>query len=139
MIVVDFLFYYLWRWFVRRKIKVASLIPESQTCYVMGISFMLLLACIVVTIEFKFYHHYHFKIPGLIYVIFGYSMMLFLRRIYNTKSRKDRINPLKFKVSENAGIAIALAFLTLSVLIPLFYARYLHFLIKGMGHIPKMD
>ena len=139
MIVVDFLFYYLWRWFVRRKIKVASLIPESQTCYVMGMAFTTSLFSIVTTTEILFSHHYYLKIPSLFYYIVGFCMVLVLEHIYITKSRKEKINPLKFKLSENAGIAIALVFVSMAVLIPLFYARYLHFLIKGIGHNLKMD
>ena len=139
MIVLDFLFYYLWRWFIRRKLKVVNLIPETQTCYVIAISLMLWLMCIITAIEFKIYHHYHFKTPKLVYIICFIIIRQILGYIYISKSRKDKIDSIKFKVNESVGIGIGLAFLVLSVLIPLGYARHLHFLIKAMGHIPRMD
>ena len=122
MIVLDFLFYFLWRWFIRRKVKKVNLIPDRRACYALGLSLLMWISLTDIIIESKLYHNHHLKFPSIILVIIGYSLISLMRNKYVTKSGKDKIDPLKFNVSENVGIAIAISYFILSFVIPLIIA-----------------
>ena len=130
MMVLDFLFYYLVRWFEvsdRRKVKTVSY--TDQTSYVISICLGLWIMTISFTFQYYTYHSFESKIPNYIFIILILLIYLAIRYIYIVKKRYDYISKYKNygeKISTKAGMVISLMFFCSGILSLLTMAIILH-------------
>jgi|SRR5579872_418944 len=130
MIVLDFLFYYLVRWFEvsdRRKVKTVSY--ADQTSYVLSICLGLWLMTISLTLQYFIYHSFKSKIPNYIFIVLILLIYLAIRHIYIVKKRYDYISKngnYGETISTKAGMAISLTFFCSGILSLIIMAVVLH-------------
>jgi hypothetical protein len=129
MKILDFLFYYLVKWFKKRQQKFKRIDPIEKTCYGIGITALLWLMCFDMVIEYFVLKSFKSIIPNYVFVIVALFFMWLFKYIYITKERdKDVLetNEDGFNVSEKTGITISIIFVFLSLLIPMALAVLLH-------------
>lgn len=112
MKILDFLFYYLVRWFNlvdRRKIKTVSY--PDQVSYALAICFVFWLMTMDGLTEFIIFHSFSPKIPVYVFVVIALLFYVLLRYVYIKKKRYnlilDKTQPI-FNVSDKTGITIAI-------------------------------
>jgi hypothetical protein len=131
MVILDFLFFYLVRWFKisdRRKRKTVSSYPD-QTSYVLSICLGLWLMTICLTSQYLIFHTFKSKIPNYVFIILTLLIYLAIRQIYIVNKRYDLI--LKHRsygesISFNAGMTISLVFFFSGILSLIIMAIVLH-------------
>ncbi|MFN5628173.1 MAG: hypothetical protein ACK48W_02700 [Bacteroidota bacterium] len=129
MKIIDFLFFYLVRWFEKRQQKFKRIDPIEKTVYGLGIASVLWILCIDMIIEFYVLKTFSSVIPNFIFVIVALLFMWLYKYIYITKERYKQIlerHETGFGVLEKTGIAISISFVFLSLLIPMALAVLLH-------------
>lgn len=129
MRIIDFLFYYLVKWFEQRQQKFKRINPIEKTVYGLGISTLLWILCFDMIIEYFVLTSFKSIIPNYVFVIAALFFMWLFKSIYITKGRYKRIletHKQGFGVSERTGITISIIFLFLSLLIPMVLAVILH-------------
>ena len=129
MKILDFLFFFLVKWFEKRQQKFRRIDPIERTSYGLGIATMLWIMCIDTVIEYYLFDSFKSIIPNFIFVFAGLLFMWFYKYIYINKERFKRILETReqgFGVSEKTGIAISITFVFLSLLIPMAIAVLLH-------------
>lgn len=129
MRIIDFLFYYLVKWFELRQQKFKRIDPVEKTTYGLGISVLLWLMCFDMVIEYYVFKSFKSIIPNYVFVIVALFFMWLFKYIYITKGRFKRvleINKNGFGISEKTGITISIIFILISLFIPMAIAVLLH-------------
>jgi len=130
MIVLDFLFYYLVRWFEvsdRRKVKTGSY--TDQTSYVLSICLGLWLMTISFTCQYFIFHTFKSKIPNYVFIILTLLLYFAIRHIYIVNKRYDLIlkhTDYGHRISSKAGMTISLIFFFSGILSLLIMGIVLH-------------
>jgi hypothetical protein len=129
MKIIDFIFYYLIKWFEKRQQKFKRIDPIEKTCYGLGISVLLWLMCFDMVVEYFVLKSFKSIIPNYVFVIVAIFFMWLFKYIYITKGRYKSVletNEDGFNVSEKTGITISIIFVFLSLFIPMALAVLLH-------------
>ena len=130
MKALDFLFYYLARWFVLTDRRKKKTIPyPDQVAYSITICLLIYLFTIDEIIEYFLFHTFDSKIPLMAFVAVAMAIYFMLRHVYIIKGRYNLIlekNDHKFGVSEKAGIIIALVVFFSSVIVMILTTLILH-------------
>lgn len=129
MKILDFLFYYLVKWFEKRQQKFKRIDPVEKTVYGLGIATILWIMCFDSILEYYLFKSFKSIIPNFIFVIVALFFIWLYKFIYITKGRhKYILETYKqgFVASEKTGITISIIFVFLSLLIPMAIAVLLH-------------
>ena len=129
MKIIDFLFYYLVKWFEKRQQKFKRIDPIEKACYGLGISVLLWLMCFDMVVEYFVLESFKSIIPNYVFIIVALFFMWLFKYIYITKGRYKSVletNEDGFNVSEKTGITISIIFVFLSLLIPMAIVVLLH-------------
>ena len=129
MKIIDFLFYYLVKWFEKRQQKFKRIDPIEKTTYGLGIAVLLWILCVDMIVEYFIFKSFKSIIPNYVFVLLALFFMWLFRYIFITKKRYLRIletNEQGFGVSEKTGITISVIFVFFSFLIPMAITILLH-------------
>ena len=129
MKIIDFLFYYLVKWFEKRQQKFKRIDPIEKTTYGLGIAVLLWILCVDMIVEYFIFKSFKSIIPNYVFVLLALFFMWLFRYIYITKKRYLSIletNEQGFGVSEKTGITISVIFVFFSLLIPMAITILLH-------------
>ncbi len=130
MKILDFLFYYLVRWFQvidRRKTK--NVPYPDQVSYALAICCLFWLQLIDAVIEYFLFKTFVSKISKFVFIAFGILMYFLFRHIYINNGRYDKILEMsdpKFNVTDKTGRVIAVLVFIFSCLFFFLTAILLH-------------
>ena len=130
MKILDFLFYYLARWFQvidRRKTKTVSY--PDQVSYTLAICCLFWLLLIDGVIEYFLFKTFDSKISKFVFIALGILVYFLFRHIYINNGRYDKILEMsdpKFNVTDKTGRIIAVLVFVFSFLILFLSAILLH-------------
>jgi hypothetical protein len=134
MIVLDFVIYYLTKYFEDKRYLLSWSTPIQRSCYAIGIASGAYLYSLAALIELGIFKNYRFKIPALLLIIIILFFIKLYGYIYEEKNRYQNIDAGRFKfakgVSDKSRYIVSAIFVVFSIL-SIFLIYYIFHLLRG--------